>query len=143
MKDRKKKEGFSFVEAVITLVLISAGMLGVLQLFDQNVRSANDMEHTVRATYLAQERMEQIIQDKKYQGFDYIVMANFPASEDLSAQGFNGYTRTLNIVEVRSDDLITPAPPSGSGYKRVTVSVQVAGGDLVTLETLLTLWGEE
>lgn len=138
-----KAKGFTLIEAVITLVLISGGIVGILHLFQQNVRSANEMELTVAATYLAQERLEQMIQDKKYRGFAYTIAANYPASEDLTAQGYPGYTRTINILEVRENDLTSPAPPSGSGYKRVTVAVQVAGGDTVTLETILTEWGEE
>lgn len=137
----KKIAGFTLVEAVITLVLISGGILGVLHLFEQNVRSANNMEHTARASYLAQERLEQIVQDKEYLGFDTIVAVNYPTNENLTAQGFGGYTRTVNILEVNANDLTSPAPPPGSGYKRITVSVQVAGGDTVTLTTLLTRWG--
>lgn len=138
-----KARGFTLIEAVITLVLISGGIVGILHLFQQNVRSANEMELTVAATYLAQERLEQMIQDKKYRGFAYTIAANYPASEDLAALGYPGYTRTINILEVRDNNLTSPAPPPGSGYKRVTVAVQVAGGDTVTLETILTEWGEE
>lgn len=136
-----KKQGFTLVEAVLTLILITGGVLGVLHLFNTNVDAANKMELTLRATYLAQERVEQIVQDKEYKGYNFIVSANYPASEDLTAQGFNGYTRTVNILEVNPTNLTNQQ--NGSGYKRVTVAVQVAGGDTVTLTTLLTYWGEQ
>lgn len=137
----RSRAGFTFIEAVLTLTLVAGGILGVIYLFQQNVRSANDMEHTVRATYLAQERMEQIIQNKEYLGYNSIVSANYPSSENLTAQGFSGYTRSVSIVEVNPNDLATPQP--NSQYKRLTVSVQVSGGDTVTLTTLLTRWGEQ
>lgn len=137
----RSKLGFTLVEAVLTLTLVSGGILGVLHLFQQNVRSANDMEQTLRATYLAQERMEQIIQDKKYRFYDYIISANYPSPVDLAPQGFPGYTRTITILEVSPQNLTSSQP--NSEYKRLTVSVQVAGGDTVTLTTLLNLWGEQ
>lgn len=136
-----KAKGFSLIEAILTLVLVSGGILGILHLFEQNVRSANFMEQTASAAFLAQERLEQIVQDKEYQGFDTIISANYPASEDLTAQGFGGFTRTVSILEVNANDLTSPAPPPGSGYKRITVTVSVTGGEGVTLETLLTEWG--
>lgn len=135
-----KKNGFTLIEAVLTLTLLAGGMMGVLTLFQRNVSEANDAEQTLVATHLARERMEQIIQDKKYDLYASIVSANYPSPEDLTAQGFPGYTRTISIVEVNATNLT--APDAGSGYKRVTVSVQVTGMDTVTLTTLLTEWGE-
>lgn len=137
-------KGFTFVEAILTLTLLTGGMLGVLHIFYQNTDAAAEMEQTLKATYLAQEKAEQMIQDKKYQGYDYIVAANYPATEDLTAEGYAGYTRTISMVEVMANDINTPSKPNpGSDYKRVTVSVAVAGGDTVTLTTLVTRWGEE
>lgn len=129
------------MEAVLTLILITGGVLGVLHLFNTNINAANKMELTLKATYLAQERLEQIVQDKEYKGYNFIVSANYPASENLTAQGFNGYIRTVNILEVNPTNLTNQQ--NGSGYKRVTVAVQVPGNDTVTLTTLLTYWGEQ
>ena len=135
-----KKNGFTLIEAVLALVLLAGGLLGIMTLFQRNVSNANVMEQTLKATFLAQERMEQIILDKKYKLYPFIVSANYPTSENLTAQGFPGYTRTIQILEVDSNNLSSAS--NGSGYKRITVAVSVSGGDTVTLTTLLTKWGE-
>lgn len=134
------KNGFTLIEAILTLGVLAAGLLGVLLLYHQNVARSGEMEQTLVATLLAQERLEQIIHDKKYQGYAFINSSNYPVTEELTPEGFPGYLRTLTIVEVNTTDLTTPRV--GSGYKRVAVGVQIPGGDLIQLETLVTLWGE-
>lgn len=138
---KKFQKGFTFIEAILTMTLLTGGILGILTLFHRNISEANKMEHTLTASYLAQERLEQIVLDKKYRLYPYITATNYPASEDLSAQGFPGYTRTVNIIEVSATNLTSPQ--NGTGYKRVTVSVLPAGGEAVTVTTLLTQWGEQ
>lgn len=133
-----KHKGFTLVEAILTLSLLSAGILGLLSLFQQNVGRSDEMEQTLVASLLAQERLEQIIHDKKYQGYLFIVGTNYPASENLASQGYPGYTRTTTIQEVSGSDLTSPQ--NGSGYKRITVSVAVTGGPTSTFQTLVTEW---
>lgn len=135
-----KTKGFTLVEAVLTLTLLAGGIVGVLFLFQQNVSKANQMENSLVASFLAQEKMEQIVQDKKYQLYNFIVAANYPSPENLAPQGFPGYTRTTTILEVSPNDLSSQQP--GSGYKRVTVAVAISGGETIALTTLLTYWGE-
>jgi len=135
-----KNQGFTFIEAVLTLTLLAGGLMGILTLYQRNVVEANQIEQTLQADYLAQERMEDIIQDKKYNLYAYVTAANYLASEDLTAQGFRGFIRTIQIREVSPSNFsVTQA---GSNYKEITVSVQVPGENTVTLRTLLTKWGE-
>lgn len=133
-------KGFTLIEAVLTLSVLAGGVFGVLVLYQQNIARSNEMEQTLVATELAQEKLEQIILDKKYQLYAYVIPANYLASEDLTAQGFPGYTRTISILEVNPSDMISAQ--TNSGYKKITVSVAVTGGLTVTLDTLVTLWGE-
>lgn len=135
-----KNYGFTLIEAVLTLSLLAGGLMGILTLYQRNVVEANQIEQTLQADYLAQEKMEQIVQDKKYNLYAYVTAANYLASEDLTAQGFKGFIRTIAIREVNPTNLaVTQA---GSDYKEVTIGVQVPGGKMVTLKTLLTKWGE-
>lgn len=136
----KKNYGFTLIEAVLTLSLLAGGLMGILTLYQRNVVEANQIEHTLQANYLAQEKLEQIVQDKKYNLYAFVTAANYLASEDLTLQGFKGFIRTIQIREVDSGNLsVTNA---GSGYKEIIVAVQVPGGKTVTLKTLLTKWGE-
>ncbi len=135
-----KNNGFTLIEAVLTLSLLAGGLMGILTLYQRNVVEANQIEQTLQADYLSQEKMEQIVQDKKYNLYAFVTAANYLASENLTAQGFKGFIRTIQIREVDPNNLsITKA---GTGYKEVTVAVQVPGEKMVTLKMLLTKWGE-
>lgn len=135
-----RHKGFTLIEAILTASLLAAGILGLLTLFQQNVGRSDEMEQTVIASLLAQERIEQIIHNKKYQGYANITAANYAGSENLASIGYPGYTRTTTIQEVSGNDLTTPQ--NGSGYTRITVTVTPTGGQAATYQTLVTYWGE-
>ena len=133
--------GFTLIEVIITLSVLAGGVMGVLTLYQRNIEQAARMEQTLIATQLAQEKLEQILLDKKYQNYAYINATNYPATpEDLASQGFAGYTRTTSIAEV--DDANLTTPQNGTGYKKVTVTVLLNGTQAAKLDTLVTLWGE-
>lgn len=134
------KKGFTLIEVIITLSVLAGGVMGVLTMYHRNIERAAQMEQTLIATQLAQEKLEQIILDKKYQNYAYILSANYPSPEDLGSQGFNGYTRTTTIAEVNATNLTTQQ--NGTGYKKITVTVLINATPAATLETLVTLWGE-
>ena len=134
----KNNQGFTFIELVLTVLILGTGLFGLLATFQNVVVHGANSEEYVTAAYLTSSKMEEIIADKSSQGYDFVINANYNTSENL-AGNFVGYTRTLNIFEVNSNDLITPQ--ANTGYKRVVVSVVSPGGATVTYETLLTLWG--
>jgi len=136
----KYTRGFTLIESVLVLSLISFGLLGILTLFQKNISRSGDREFLLEATTLAQDKMETLIAAKKYNLYASITSTNYPAApEDLTSVGFPGFSRTTTIQEVsKTDFTITQA---GSGYKKITVTVSWTGG-LVTLTTLFTLWGE-
>lgn len=140
MKRFRQTKGFTLIEAILTMLVLSGGLVWLMNAFQQDVGRSVETENVFVANSLAQERMERIIQDKALQGYAYTTSANYASPEDMTVEGFPGYTRTTTIQEINSADLVTPQ--SGSGYKRITVSVAVAGGSTVTLDTLLTFWGE-
>ena len=90
------------------------------------------------STWLARERLEQIIFDRSMRGYAYVVNVNYPASETLTGD-FSPFTRATQILEVSSANLTTAS--NGSGYKRATVTISWTGGNSIQLETLVTLWG--
>lgn len=129
------------IEGIFTLTILAFGIVGVLTLFQQNVDRSDLSEAQTLALGLAQERLEQVVQNKAINGYETIIEANYPPFEDLAAEGYPGYTRLLTILEVKGTDLITPTPVSG--YKRLTVTVVMPGGEKMTLETLITAWGPQ
>jgi hypothetical protein len=88
------------------------------------------------ATFLARERLEQLIKDKVNNGYDSVVNASYTTTSTASV-GNHFFTRSFNIYEVNRSDLTTPL--NGSGYKRIdmTVSWGTSAQQSVTLSTLL------
>lgn len=140
MKFRKNKKGFTLIEAILSIMLLSVGMVGVLTLFQNNVSRSNESEITMIGTYLAQEKLEQFMQNKHYSGYN--AMLNYNSAENNIA-GHAGYTRTTTSRAVSPGDL-TSNPGGGAseqGYMRVTCVVTTPMGDNITLETIATNWG--
>jgi len=122
--------GFTLIEAIITLVVLSIAAVGVLSVFTTGIQgSANPLvlDQTVQ---LAQEKMEEAVALRKSGGFAAINSINpgvpaFPAP-------FNTYAWS-RVVDC--DPTFAPCPAQ---YQRVTVTVSWnAGADSVSLVTLI------
>lgn len=135
---KKRNLGFTIIEAVLTMAILSFGVLGVMTLYQQNVARSSYSERTLKATLLAQQKMEQIVHDKTYNGYSYLVSGNYTSPEDLTAAGYAGYTRTITFANVNANTLNDQVP--NAGYRRVTVAVAISGGETVSLTTLVTDW---
>ncbi len=134
-----RERGFTLIETVMAVLIIGISLFGLMHLFQGTVSTAFDTDQAVRATQLARERLERMIFDKKMNGYNYIVAANYPAVENFTGD-FSPFSRRVSITEVRGDNLTTPAP--NTGYKRVVVTVSWDATNRVQLETLVTQWNE-
>lgn len=117
--------------------------MGLWKAFDATVASSMQSEKRTLASFLARQKMEIVMADKKVRqnGYAYVVNANYPAEASLAAP-FASFSRSTNIVEVRSNDLATPQ--AGTGYKSVSVTVTWQEGGQnrqLQLTTLMTQWG--
>jgi len=133
----KKQKGFTLIELALTIVIISVGLFGMMVLFDNVTRGAMEGDLNIISMYLGRERMEKIVFDKAYSGYDYVGMSNYPPSEAVSV-GNNNFIRDLSIYEVSKQDLMTPL--TGSGFKRIDVTIRWGTEPLqrVSLSTVLT-----
>ncbi|MBI2345927.1 MAG: hypothetical protein HYV03_03415 [Deltaproteobacteria bacterium] len=127
---------FTLVELILTMVVITAGLFGLLTVFEAANRGALYGQIAQAAVYLARERLEVITADKAYRGYDYIDAAHYPSAETVML-GEHPYTRLVNIAEVDPADLA--APLAASGYKRIDVAVSwgVGAANQVTLSAIL------
>lgn len=132
-----KKAGFTLIELVVVLIVLSLGLTTLLLMLRQATYNNTTSQYLTIACDLAQERIEQIISDRKnpLRGFSYIVNANYPAESPVT--DFSTYSRSVNIYYVDLGALNTPAAGS-TNYKRVAVTISGPGGGDVTLVTLVT-----
>lgn len=113
--------GFTLIEVILTIVIISTGLFGMMILFNTVSRGAGEAELSIQATYLARERLEGVIADKVSLGYDGVSSASYPISEQVQI-GNRYYTRELSIYEVSGSDLTTPSV--NSGYKKIDIVVK-------------------
>lgn len=137
MRNRRKRHGFTLIEVLLTVVIISVGLFGLMSLYHNSMHQVMEGDVNLMAAYLARERMEQLISDKVNYGYAYVVNDNYDTSSAVSV-GNHFFTRSLNIYEVAGSDLLTPE--DGSGFKRIdmTVSWGLAAGQSIAMPTLIT-----
>lgn len=142
--NRQKKTGsgsggFTLIEVIITLVVLSIAAIGVLTVFMTGMKGSADPLLVNQATHLAQEKMDQVIGDRMNpaRGYAYIIPANYPA--EAPVVGFPAFNRSAAVFCVTAADLNTStgAPPCGSGYTHVTVTVTNSFIGNVTAETVV------
>ncbi|NOZ57911.1 MAG: prepilin-type N-terminal cleavage/methylation domain-containing protein [Calditrichaeota bacterium] len=120
--------GFSLLEVILVVVLIAIAIPPLLRLFSHSILGSVDSELRTKATLYAQEKLEQILNDKKVAGGFQTVITPGRYPPDVPEEGF---TRT---VQIQSDGLSYNGVP----YARVVVTVSHAGIPDVQLETWIT-----
>ena len=107
----------------MTVIIVGICFLSLVAVFSTSLVGSSDSEHTTIATFLAQEKMEQILADKNGRGYGYIVNSSYPAENPVP--GYPGYSRSVIITEM-------------SDYKIVVVKVSHPESPDVELTTEVT-----
>ncbi len=96
----KDKRGMTLVEVLVGMVIFAVGLLGLSRVTFQVMHSNLSSKHTVVATNLAHQRMEQIIGSTR---FSAITAANFPSEDYGQLDGgndeFDKFRRTTTIAD--------------------------------------------
>jgi prepilin-type N-terminal cleavage/methylation domain-containing protein len=122
--------GFSLIEIIITLVVLSIAAVGVLSVFTTGMKGSADPLILNQALSLAQEKMDEAIALRRSGGFAVVTTINpglpaFPAP-------FNTYAWS-RVVDC--DPTFVPCPAQ---YQRVTITVSWnAGAESISLVTLI------
>ena len=117
---RNQTRATTIIEVVTAIVILSVALPALMTAFAD---SANQVVLPVNATvasFLATERMEQIIA-RRYRndsGYDALTTVNFPAESPVS--GFGRFSRSVTITEV---DTNLATSGSAVGYRKVKVTV--------------------
>lgn len=133
----KKKLGFTLIEVLITCAIIAGGLFGLMVLYSNSSQTVMEADINLMATYLARERLEQLVSDKAHFGYDSVVNDTYETTETVSV-GDHYFTRSFSIYEVNKDDLLTAE--ADSGFKRIdmTISWGMAADQLINLSTVIT-----
>lgn len=117
----RRESGFTLIETIIVIVLLGAGMATILSMLAQGSRDVSLNKNTQIAARYVQERIEQIIADRRNTalgyGFARITAANYPADSPAP-----GLTRTIAIVFLAPGVQGCPATTPNQ-CKRVVVQV--------------------
>lgn len=127
----RMKEGFSLVELVIVLILISVGLVTLLLVL-QNASVNNATAHIMTvAGGLAEGKIEEILADRRNRSFAYIDNSNYPQ------ESFDGYNIDVDIYYVDRDNLNLQT--GETDYKRAEVTVSKTASDAeVVLATVVS-----
>ncbi len=98
----KKRDGFTLLEVLLTIVIFSSGIAALIQVFGMGMFAAEDTQHTLVATNLAREKLEEI-KNKAYTDINGEAKAQLPT--------FSFFQRELTVS--------TPQ----AGLKLITVNI--------------------
>ncbi|MCK4463450.1 MAG: type II secretion system protein [Candidatus Omnitrophica bacterium] len=132
-----RKRAFSLIELILVMIILSIGLTTLILLLRYSVMQSADTHFYTIANWLCQEKIEEILSDRRDNGFGYIVKRNYRDEEP-----FPTYTRTTEIYYVNLDNLNVETRRA-TAYKRIKVSVS-GGGSSTPLEmvSLVTNYDE-
>lgn len=123
---RRAQAGFTLVELIIFIVVVSVGVAGILMVMDVSVRSSADPMVRKQAMALADSLLEEVLL-KAYDdpdGLPNVVEADRTLYDDV--EDYNGINETLSVA----GPVFTGMPAGIYGY---TVQIQVAATTLGTV----------
>lgn len=124
MSRRGGQGGFTLVEAIVAMVILSLAVPPLLWSIKEGERKSVMPARAAAARLLVAEKIEDVLADRhsSTRGYGYVVNGNYPAESPVA--GFAGFTRTVTVTETNA----ALAPTSGGGYKQVVVAVTTSDG---------------
>lgn len=129
----KNQKGFSMLEGIFSTMLLAVGLVGGMAVMQNATATTMNGDMNSTAVQLANAKIEEIMGDNEFQGYDAITDDSYSA-ETLSAP-YQGFSRSVTVTEINSDDLTTEEV--GSGLKKVDVMVSWGSDDSVTVTTMV------
>jgi prepilin-type N-terminal cleavage/methylation domain-containing protein len=132
---RSGETGFTLIETIITLVVLSLAAVGVLAVFTTGMKGSANPLLISQATQLAQGEMDQVIGEKAANGFSAgTLVTGGPPCRSAMILDFT-CSRTVYFVDP-AVDLNTPS--AASDYKHVTVTITQPVIGNVSVDSLIT-----
>ncbi len=113
MLNRDERGGFTLVEVVVALVLLSTAILGLGASASRLTTSAASAEVRALALESVEDQIARIRLDPRYAALDSLYVGT-----DSDVLGLDGYTRTTTLTHVQVGTPVT------LDYKRISVKVE-------------------
>ncbi|MBF0152493.1 MAG: type II secretion system protein [Magnetococcales bacterium] len=98
LPSRLPDSGFTLIELIVFIVVVSIALLAVVPLYFQVATGAKFAREMMQAQYLAQERLEEMISEKYMGGgFASITSANYPSQTNIDIGANINFDRTVII----------------------------------------------
>jgi prepilin-type N-terminal cleavage/methylation domain-containing protein len=127
----RKVDGFSLLELVITIMLLSVAIPGIVEMYNTALTNSHVAEIQTIAVLLATEQMETIIAHKAGSGagFGYASITQARYASVNPGAPYGEFTRSVTIQTVN--------PGAAYEYKSVAVTVNHPVISAITLTTML------
>ncbi|MBI1909354.1 MAG: prepilin-type N-terminal cleavage/methylation domain-containing protein [Deltaproteobacteria bacterium] len=131
-----KSAGFTFIEAILVVVILGFGLVGLMTLYSNIFTTSVVTDQTLTATYLANEKLEELIAQRELNGYASLATGTTTESPVASFPNFNR-TTVVSFITPSGNSFI----PSGVdvGYKQIAVTVTGFGQSRLVL-TFVTNW---
>jgi len=127
--------GFTLIETIITLVVLSIAAVGVLAVFTSGMKGSANPLIVDQATQLAQGEMDQVMGEKVANGFTSLATGVTPTCVTTMLAEFS-CSRNIYYVDPGNLDAAAAAPPTSYKHVKVTISQATIGS--VNLDTIIT-----
>ena len=122
-----RQSGFSLMELIMVLIFTSILAGGMAHLFGETIDQIAVSEERVVATQLAQERMEQVLAERRADGY-----GTFSTASDSVLLAGKSYDRTVTVTPLTGG-----VCPTGMSCKEVLVEVVLSGAVRADITQLL------
>ena len=129
--------GFSLIETIITLVVLSVAAVGVLSVFINGMKGSASPLLLSQATQCAQGEMDQVFGEKAANGFGAATLIQgAPSCNSAMVAGFTCTRRICFVPAGNPNDQSNCAVATDYKHVTVTISQPVIGN--MTVESLIT-----
>ncbi len=112
-----RSHGFTLIEMVVVMLIISGGLIGLTSLFSNTAHSLTTNELMQQATQYAQECAERLMATRRHNKFDWFVSNTFSCGGNPS-----DFTFASTVSAIYSGDTTT-ACPNLANCRDVSISV--------------------
>lgn len=130
------RRGMSLIEVVLSIVILGLTVPAMVLQLHSAIAAQTAARVQGNLVMLADARINEVLADRRdpTRGYGYITAGSYP-DEDAPA-ALERYTRQTEVREVDPTDL--SSPQSGSGIKRIRITVTGPDDGMLQVETFVT-----